>query len=97
MAQFDVYSTSGLYLVDCQSGLLSGMATRFVVPLIPVRDLPLTPSRLNPVFDFPFGRLALAPQGARTVLKRDLRDPVASLRDHDTTIIDAIDMLLSGI
>jgi toxin CcdB len=77
MAQFDVYSTNGLYLVDCQSGLLSGMTTRFVVPLIPVRDLALTSGRLNPVFDLTVGRLALAPQGARTVLKRDLGNPIA--------------------
>ncbi len=49
MARLDVYRAAGAYLLDCQSDYLSGLDTRFVVPLLPEGEVPKV-FRLNPVF-----------------------------------------------
>ncbi len=52
MVKYDVYKNTdgeGL-LLDLQSDLLDGMATRVVAPLIPQKSAPPPARRLNPVF-----------------------------------------------
>jgi toxin CcdB len=51
MARHDVYCPAGIYLLDCQSEFMGQLDTRFVVPLLPVGEVPQV-YRLNPVSTF---------------------------------------------
>ena len=103
--QFDVYANPSPrmrdvypYVVDVQSGLLSALATRMVVPLsvtnLAAKDLP---SRLCPVFMVNDKSWMLVPFEAAPLDKRLLKAEIASIRDHADEIIAAMDAVLSGI
>ena len=98
MAKFDVYPhpDGPGYLLDCQADLLSGLNTRFVVPLLPFEIAPPPAARLNPVFEIAGQRCVMATQFAGTIARKRLGDCIVSLAADDVTITDAIDMLLSG-
>lgn len=97
MAQFDVYRLhDGPLIVDCQADLLDYLHSRFVVPLLPP-DLVDAGTGLNPRFKVDGQVLHLFPQGAATVPASDLRRQVSSLVDDRFTILNAIDMLLTGV
>jgi toxin CcdB len=97
MAQFDVYRLEGGPLViDCQADLLDYLHSRFVLPLLP-SDLVDAGAGLNPRFDVNGETVHLFPQGAATVSASDLRSHVSSLAEHRFTILNAIDLLLSGV
>lgn len=98
MAKFDVYRLpdSGGLLLDCQADLLSDFGTRLVVPLLPSADAPKPVARLNPVFEIDGRDYVMVPQLAASVPLSELRAKVVSLRDHDLTIGNALDMLISG-
>lgn len=97
MAQFDVYRLdSGTLVVDCQADLLRGLDTRFVVPLVPSAGAWAKLRRLNPTIPFSEAPHVLIPQEAASVDVRALGDRVGSLADHDLTIGNALDMLISG-
>lgn len=98
MARFDVYRPAGgeALLLDCQADLLSSLDSRFVVPLLPVGFLANPFGRLNPFFDVAGVRLVMVTQSAATVPVRALGDRVASLTHEQATIMNAIDMLLTG-
>lgn len=98
MARFDVYrSADGAdLLLDCQSDLLSGLTTRFVVPLRLTDDAPPPARRLNPVFEIDGRDHVMLTQFAAAVLVRDCGPVVASLAREDAAIINALDMLISG-
>src|ERR1700683_4126284 len=99
MARLDVYPTPGRrsagYVVDVQSDLLSDLASRVVVPLLPETETRAA-SRLNPTFDIDGQRHVLIVQSIASVPRRELRGAVASLKDNHDTILAAIDFLLTG-
>lgn len=96
MARFDVFRIDGDHVVDCQADAWSGLSTRLVVPLMPVDDAPRVDRKLNPIFVIEGPPLVLRPNLRTTVLRRDLRDPIASLSEDDLAILGAIDRLLVG-
>ena len=98
MARFDVYENpngAGL-LLDCQANTLAILDTRFVVPLLPPDAAPKPARRLNPCFEIADRPYLMVTQFASAVAVRELGARVTSLIDHDTAVIGAIDMLLSG-
>lgn len=98
MAKFDVYRMAHRdgYMLDCQADLLSDFATRFVAPLLPLAEAPPPVPRLNPVFEIEGVRCVMVPQLVTPVPASDLRIRVTSLHEHDLTIGNALDMLISG-
>ena len=98
MGQFDVYrSINGELLLDCQSEVLGYLATRLVVPLLPVANAPDPRPRLNPVFEIQGERYAMITQFAAAVRSSELRQKVITLRDYRLDIIGAFDMALTGV
>jgi toxin CcdB len=105
MAQWDVYENPSPrvreeipYLLDIQSGLLSGLRTRFVVPLAAQAVQPAgLPRRLIPVFAIGGRSLRLVPHEAGVIDATLLRQPVATLRDERSRITDAMDAVISGV
>jgi toxin CcdB len=98
MARFDVHrlrSGDGLVL-DCQADLLSHLQTRFVVPLMPPEHGPERAARLNPLFNVEGVALAMYTQYAGAMQKNELGSVITSINDHDTEILAAIDMLITG-
>lgn len=105
MAQWDVYrnpsprSSDRLpFLVVVQSDLLDALPTRLVMPLarseVPTAGLP---ERLAPSFVVEGERLVLKAHEVGSVLARDLRRPVRSLRAESHRLVDALDAVISGI
>ncbi len=99
MAKFDVFRrrTGAGYLLDCQADLLSQLNTRFVVPLLPVEQAPKPAARLNPVFELEGKSHVMMTQFAAAVLVSELGEKVASLRGRDMEIVNALDILISGV
>jgi toxin CcdB len=96
MAQFDVYRLNdGTLVVDCQADLLSGLKSRFVVPLLSPQLLDAT-ARLNPHFVIDGAQKYFVPQGAATIPAQELTSLVASLASERFTILNAIDVLITG-
>jgi toxin CcdB len=99
MARFDAYrgtAGDGL-LLDCQADLLSGLNTRFVVPLMTPDQAPKPAGRLNPAFEIEGDRYLMVTQFAAAIELRELGPRVASLADHDREIMNALDLLISGV
>lgn len=97
MAQYDVFRTDGgEVLLDCQSDLLAGFDTRFVVPLLDEADVEKHADRFNPIFTVEGDRRVMYTQFAAAVRENILKCKVASLAEHDLTIKNALDMLISG-
>jgi toxin CcdB len=98
MARFDVYAQSGFsgFLLDCQSDLLTGLNTRFVVPLLREGDAPRPIGRLNPRFCLSGESVVMVTQFGAAVALGELSEPVASLRECHDEIVAALDMLISG-
>ncbi len=103
--QFDVYPNPSPrmrdiypFVADVQSDLLSGLATRMVVPLA-VTKLASSqlPKRLCPELVVDGQRLMLVPFEAAPLEKRFLKGKVASVRGHAHDIVAAMDAVLSGI
>ncbi len=100
MARLDVYPVPGKgrdgYIVDVQADLLSHLATRIVVPLLP-EDAALKPIRdLNPVFELLGKRYVMVTQAIASIPGRELKRSVASLNDQHDRITHALDILLLG-
>jgi toxin CcdB len=100
MARLDVYplpgGAGGGYVVDVQSDLLSDLATRVVVPLLPETAVRSAARRLNPIFEIDGQNHVLIVQSIAAVPRRELRGAVTSLKDQRDTILAAIDFLLTG-
>lgn len=98
MARFDVYrhqSGSG-YLLDCQADVLSELSTRLVVPLLQPTEGPPRIGRLNPAFCIEDKDVVMYTQYVGSIPTRELDLPVASLAEQNTTIMNALNMLISG-
>jgi toxin CcdB len=98
MAQFDVYRGASMkgYLVDCQSNLLSILETRVVVPFVPMSDTP-TASRLNPVISIEGERHIMSTQLLFAIPKSRLAIPLGNIAEERDKILNAIDVLWSGV
>lgn len=99
MPRLDVYPTPGHgsgYVVDVQAGLLEGLATRAVIPLLPTATAPAPLRELNPVFDIEGAPHVLLTQAIASVPARELRRPVASLARERDAITRALDILFLG-
>jgi toxin CcdB len=83
-------------LLDCQADVLSQLNTRLVVPLLPPNEGPPVIARLNPPFRIGDERVIMYTQFAAAMPARELRILVASLANEDGTIMNALDMLLTG-
>ena len=86
-------------LLDVQADLLSGLGTRAVIPLAPAsaEARRATMHTLTPVFRI-HGKdyIAVTPQLA-AIVARELGEPVADLRAERPAILDALDLLFTGI
>lgn len=99
MARFDVYANEfgpGL-LLDCQADLLSELNTRLVIPLLPPENAPKRAGRLNPQFDIHGEQYVMVTQYAGAIELREFGRKIASLLDRDREIMNALDMLISGV
>lgn len=98
MARFDVYcgARGKGYLLDCQADILSILSSRVVVPLMPAKASPITP-RLNPVFDIDGEDHIMMTQQIFAIPKERLGRAITDLAGEHLTIIDALDLLLTGI
>jgi len=98
MAQFDVHESrfGDALLLDCQSDLLTHFGTRFVIPLMSEQTARTLP-RLHPVFTIDGKQHILATQLASAVDIEDLGPRIASLADRRYEILNAIDVLLTGV
>lgn len=84
-------------LLDCQADLLSHLNTRFVAPLLPSDHAPMPARRFNPVFDIAGARHVMVTQFAAAIELRELGPVVASLTDERREIMNALDVLLTGV
>src|SRR3546814_20358659 len=97
MARYDVYPGApgrGL-LLDCQSDILDHLASRIVVPLMPLAKIEPIP-RLNPLFTVDGLTLVMATHLFFAIPVERLQRPVANLATGHYTIVDARDMLIRG-
>ena len=84
-------------MIDCQSDLLSGLSTRFVVPLTPLKGGAEPVHRLNPVFSIGGEAYVMRTQFAATVRRQQLGAVVDSLDGRAFDVVGAVDTLISGI
>lgn len=97
MAKFDVYRLgAGPLVVDCQADLLSDLTTRFVVPLVPSAESWGNVRRLNPTIPFSGTPHVLLTQEAASLDRRERGARLGPVAEHDLTIANALDMLISG-
>jgi toxin CcdB len=99
MAQFDVHRREGrdILLLNCQSDVVDHLASRLVVPLVPLGSGMVPSGRLNPVFMVDDRSYQMLTQSAAAVRLRELGPPIASLAGHRDAIITAFDLLLTGL
>lgn len=97
MARFDVYSgAQGKgFLLDCQADVLDQLETRVVVPLLPAAGLPAA-TRLNPLFDIEGSKVVMSTQLIFAIPVQHLSRRTGSLAKQHVTIMNALDMLLTG-
>lgn len=99
MARLDVHPMPGDptgYVLDVQADLLSGFATRVVVPLLPEKNAPKPISDLNPIFDVGAALYVMVIQAIASIPARELKRSVASLAQEHDRVTRALDILLIG-
>lgn len=103
MARFDVYRNSNKatrdefpYLLDVQADLFADLRTRVVVPLMARTAVRAPMTRLNPVFTVDGKSVVMATTDIAGIPVSALGPKVGSLARHASTIIGAIDFLLTA-
>ena len=100
MARLDVHPMPGEsgrgYVLDVQAALLDHLATRVVVPLLPLAGAPTPIKELNPVFDIDGEPHVMLTQAIASIPVRQLGRAVASLDSQHDQITRALDILLLG-
>ena len=98
MPKYDVYPNPGGigFVVDVQTDLLDGLATRVVVPLLPIKSAPIPARLLNPVVEIDGDEHVMVTQFLSAVPTSPLGNPVASLGGRADDITRALDMLFQG-
>lgn len=97
MAQFDVHRLGDGLVIDCQADLLSHIASRLVVPLVPRSDAPPPVHRLNPIFEVDGDEYVMVTESAASVRTQQLGPVVARFASRSFEITGAFDVLLSGV
>ena len=105
MAQFDVYRNANPatraripYLLDVQSDLLDPLATRVVVPLCKPEVLKgKLAEQLNPVLEVEGRKMAMLTPELAGVSRKILGEQIGNLSDERSSIIAALDLLITGI
>jgi toxin CcdB len=85
------------YLLDVQSDLLDSLATRVVIPLIEASKSNTPITRLNPIFEIEGTNVVLSTQELAGVPNSVLGAFVSSLREYRGDIVNALDLLLTGV
>jgi len=98
MARFDLYRDpdGDGFLLDVQADMMRHLNTRIVVPLMPPDRAPKPARGLNPEFRIGEVTVVMVTQFLAAVPTSVLKDQVATLDQHHTIIVDAIDLLLQG-
>ena len=99
MAQFDIYEvrSTGGFAVDVQSDLLNHLRTRLIIPLLEGDESDWPMRRLAPRLEVEGRTATLGTPFMIGVPLSELNGPVGSLSSHGYEIMDAIDLLLTGI
>jgi len=105
MAQFDVYANPSSYskahypyLVDIQSTVLTGLASRIVIPLGRSSAFGGEAMKgLTPQISFDGEELLLLTPQITSVPEKLLRNPVGSLAHFREQIVAALDLAITGI
>ncbi|MFN4157657.1 MAG: CcdB family protein [Gemmobacter sp.] len=98
MARYDLYAApdgSGFRL-DVQADLLDGLATRVVVPVLPLAEAPKPAGRLNPLVAIDGVDCVLVTQFLSAIPVQDLGRRVGSLADQAEAVMAALDMVFVG-
>lgn len=104
MAQFDVYpnpsasAAQGIpYVVVVQSDLLDALATRMTIPLATVEFAKKSPDKLCPMVTVNGQSLRALAHYTAPLPTRSLRQAVGSLALQASTLISAMDVVVSGV
>jgi toxin CcdB len=105
MPQFDVYrnrnaATRGRFplLLDVQSDLLEPLSTRVVVPLSPVTSArELVMKQLAPILTIDGKQYVMLTPQLAGVSTRELGQSIENVAAERSTIIAALDLLITGI
>jgi toxin CcdB len=85
------------YLLDIQANLLADLQTRVVVPLIRANSFGRRATRLHPQFTIDGQTVVMATHLVAAVRKQTLGGAIASLQDERDIVLNAIDVLWSGV
>jgi toxin CcdB len=85
------------FLLDIQANLLADLQTRVVVPLIRTRAFGRRAMRLHPLFTIDGQDVVMATHLVAAVRKQTLGAPVVSLQAERDIVLNAIDVLWSGV
>ncbi len=104
MQQFSLYQNQSdhnhayPFLVDIQNDLLQSLTTRLLIPLTP-RHLfhGKVPTSLCPLVQLEQGEFILMTQYMSSIPASTLTSPVGSLEAFRTPIIQAVDLLITGV
>nr|WP_321985132.1 CcdB family protein [uncultured Lichenicoccus sp.] len=99
MARLDLRPMPGVgtgYVVNVQAELLTHLATRVVVPLLPETRASTPISELNPMFEIEGTRHVLVTQALAAVSGRELKPAVGLLDAGHDSITRALDLLFVG-
>jgi len=103
MAQFDVYENPNQttreeipYLLDLQAGLLDGLVTRVVAPLILASIIGKSARHLNPEFIVQDRDVVMSTAELAGIPVRLLGKKIGSLAENRGEIIAALDFLFTG-
>ncbi len=96
--RFDVYPMprGAPYVVDVQSDFSNQLGSRIVIPMVAARNMPQRIAELHPVLEVRGTLYVLVTHQLTSVLKTDLKAPVASFAAHRDEITRALDILLTG-
>ncbi len=98
MAQFDVCRTAdGDLVIDCQAELLDHLNTRVVAPLLTSDQFEVVAQRLNPLFMVDGVQHVMYTQFASAIPVSQIGEKVMTLEDRSFEIMNALDVLLTGV
>ncbi len=105
MAQFDVYKNPSRstratfpYILDVQNPVISGIATRIVIPLGKLdRFKNERMDKLTPVVEYGGEKLLILTPQIAAVPARLLKKSTGSLNHHRDKIVAALDFAITGI
>ena len=105
MNQFDVYINPSLttrdafpYIVDIQNPIISGLATRIVIPLGRISYFKHEQMKgLTPVIEYEDEKFLLLTAQIASIPTKKLKKPVGSLLQFRDEIVSSLDFAITGI